>query len=401
MNPMFRTLAATLVAAVPVLSLRAAVPQEPTPAPAPAQGGIPECKEMTTTSSGLQIGFLKKGDGGVKPKPDDNVEVHYTGWFPDGKKFDSSRDKGQPAQFAVNGVIKGWTEALQLMSAGDRCKLVIPGDLAYGPQGRPGIPPNATLVFDVELLKVKSMPTLKPADPKQQKEVANGLKYERTTVGTGSPLLADGVLTMRYAVWGNEGKLVDCSERQNDARITAAIDKMRFPFLTTVLKDAAATGKVGDVMRVEVPKEQFPNVGSDTVWELEVLACKPKPDAPKFRELDKSKIVTTQSGLQYEVLASGTGDSPTAADTVVVHYSGWLTDGTPFDSSYERGETIEFPLRGVIPGWTEGVQLMKPGGKFLFQIPSKLGYGEHGQPPTIPGNATLVFLVELIEVKKR
>jgi FKBP-type peptidyl-prolyl cis-trans isomerase len=398
MNPTLRTFAATLVAAAIVLSPRAALPQDPTPAPAPApQSGIPECKEMTTTASGLQIGFLKKGDGGVKPKPEDSVEVHYTGWFPDGKKFDSSRDRGQPAQFGVTGVIKGWTEALQLMSAGDRCKLVIPGDLAYGPQGRPGIPPNATLVFDVELLKVKSMPTLKPGNPKEQKSLASGAKCEVTTVGTGKPVLPDGVVSLRFAIWTDAGRLLDCSEKQNDQRITSTLAKLPYPFL----KEAVEAAKVGDVLRLEVSQEAFPNAGTATVWELEVVASKPKPEVPKFRELDKAKTVTTQSGLQYEVIDNGAGASPTAADTVVVHYSGWLTDGTPFDSSYERGETISFPLGGVIPGWTEGLQLMKPGGKFLFSIPGKLAYGEAGSPPTIPANATLVFLVELIEVKKK
>src|SRR5690349_1176564 len=95
-----------------------AIAQDPAPAPAPAakQNGIPECKDMQKTASGLEYGFLKKGGDEAPPGPIDTVEVHYTGWLTDGTKFDSSRDRGQPAQFAVNGVIKGWTEALQLMT---------------------------------------------------------------------------------------------------------------------------------------------------------------------------------------------------------------------------------------------------------------------------------------------
>ena len=113
----------------------------------------------------------------------------------------------------------------------------------------------------------------------------------------------------------------------------------------------------------------------------------------------KPGVTVTQSGLQYEVLQEGTGRQPSASDTVEVHYRGTLTDGTQFDSSYDRGQTIEFPLRGVIPGWTEGVQLMKEGAKYRFTIPSDLAYGRRGIPGVIPGGATLLFDVELIKVK--
>ncbi len=113
----------------------------------------------------------------------------------------------------------------------------------------------------------------------------------------------------------------------------------------------------------------------------------------------KEGVVTTESGLQYEVLTAGEGESPLATDKVTVHYKGMLIDGTPFDSSYDRGEPSTFPLNGVIPGWTEGVQLMKPGAKFKFTIPSTLAYGER-DTPTIPANSTLVFEVELISVNK-
>lgn len=112
----------------------------------------------------------------------------------------------------------------------------------------------------------------------------------------------------------------------------------------------------------------------------------------------RESVITTKSGLQYEVLTEGTGKSPKATDKVRCHYEGRLTDGSVFDSSYQRGEPADFGLNQVIAGWTEGVQLMKEGAKYRFHIPYLLGYGERGAGASIPPYATLVFDVELIKV---
>ena len=112
----------------------------------------------------------------------------------------------------------------------------------------------------------------------------------------------------------------------------------------------------------------------------------------------KPGVITTGSGLQYEVITQGYGPQPSAQDVVRVHYKGMLINGTEFDSSYSRGQPIEFPLDGVIPGWTEGLQLMNTGSKYRLVIPSNLGYGPDGMGPRIPPDSTLIFEVELLDI---
>jgi len=111
-------------------------------------------------------------------------------------------------------------------------------------------------------------------------------------------------------------------------------------------------------------------------------------------------VKTTSSGLQYKVLKDGTGKSPGKEDTVTAHYRGTLIDGTEFDSSHKRGQPASFPVSGVIPGWTEALQMMKTGAKWMVWIPANLGYGERGAGQMIGPNATLIFEIELLDVKK-
>ena len=145
-------------------------------------------------------------------------------------------------------------------------------------------------------------------------------------------------------------------------------------FIEQEKKQRAATAEKGKVMKAEGEKYLAENA-------------------------QKPGVITTASGLQYMVLKEGDGKSPKATDSVMCHYEGFLTDGTVFDSSVQRGTPATFPLQGVIKGWTEGLQLMKEGGKTRFFIPYNLAYGESGAAGSIPPYATLIFDVELIEVK--
>jgi peptidylprolyl isomerase len=235
-----------------------------------------------TTASGLKVKLIQEGKG-TQAVAGSTVSVHYVGTLTNGTKFDSSRDRGQPIQFKLGTgrVIKGWDEGIALLKVGDKAIFTIPPALGYGDQDMGTIPPNSTLIFEVELMNVVEPP--KPFDVK----------------------------------------------------------------------------------------------GKDTL--------------------------TTASGLKYIVVEKGKEGAAKAeaGKNVSVHYTGFLMDGKIFDSSRERGTPFQFDLGAgrVIKGWDEGVALMHVGDKVRFVIPSNLAYGPNGAGGVIPPNATLVFDVELLDVK--
>lgn len=162
----------------------------------------------------------------------------------------------------------------------------------------------------------------------------------------------------------------------------------------------AVTGKDSKLSAQEIQSVMMKAQEAQSA-KMQTEAKENKEKGEKFLAENKSKegVKTTKSGLQYQVLQEGKGKSPKASDVVKVHYKGTLLDGTQFDSSYDRGEPAEFPLNQVIPGWTEGLQLMKIGGKNRLFVPSDLAYGPQGRPG-IPPNSTLIFEVELLEIAK-
>lgn len=154
----------------------------------------------------------------------------------------------------------------------------------------------------------------------------------------------------------------------------------------------------------EMTPEEAQKLINDYLEDMQKQATEAaQAEAKSFLDANAAKegVKVTASGLQYKVLKEGEGAQPTAEDEVTVHYTGKLLNGQVFDSSVNRGEPATFPLNRVIPGWTEGVQLMKEGAKYEFFIPSDLAYGPQGIPNVIPPHSTLIFEVELIKVNKK
>jgi len=177
------------------------------------------------------------------------------------------------------------------------------------------------------------------------------------------------------------------------------------PSLLRGIKDAAtgATPALSDADIEAALKTMQAQAQQKHEEEMQKLGEANMKEGEAFLAANKTKdgVVTTASGLQYKILTAGTGEKPTASDTVVCNYKGTLVNGTEFDSSYKRGQPAEFPVGRVIPGWTEALQMMPVGSKWQLFIPANLAYGMRSPAPAIPPNSTLIFEVELISIKAK
>jgi FKBP-type peptidyl-prolyl cis-trans isomerase len=414
--PSFLALSLALVGLLAPQTPPPAAPQQP-PAPAkpPQIPSMPaDVQPVVKTKSGLEYCVLKAGEAGASPKFGDKVKVQYTGWNTDESVFDSSRVQNEPAEFQIsNGIIEGWCEALQLMTPGAHWKLKVPPELGYGAQGNRGIKPNATLIFELELLsfeKGPDLPAFHAANPANQKKTESGLVYEALKESGGAAPKPDDLIEIRFAIWNPNGRLLDCTELYPKA---PTIRRRAADMPIRVLQVAPQYMTVGSRYRFEAPADLLPNfglfgrpylpVGSVTVWEVELLSATPIV-IPPFTKPDPDKQTATKSGLKYEVLKEGTGRQPKAGESVTVVYTGWLaSDGTMFDSSLLRGDPMTCAVRtgprgGVIAGWVEGLQLMKEGAVYRLEIPPTLAYGPRAMGTKIPPNSTLIFQIELTKV---
>jgi len=353
--------------------------------------------------SGFSYQITKKGNG-ISPAINDVVKVHYKLMLEDSTLVDSSYDREEPATFKLGAgqVIKGWDLAMSQFSVGDEAIIILPPNLAYGDRTAGQIPANSVLIFDLKIVDV--IPAPKPfvvSETAEVVETESGLKYTRVENGRGPELTKGMRVVVHYTGFFEDMTVFDSSVERNEP-VELILGR------NMVIKgweEGLTKLREGDKARLWVPYNlAYGEQGrgpipprSDLIFDIEVLEAEAMKKVEPFQAAGKD-TVSTDSGLQYIIVSGGRGDYPAEGSVITVHYTGYLPDGKIFDSSVERQQTFTFVLgQGqVIPGWDEGIALMQKKAKYRFIVPPEMAYGARGVGP-IPGNATLIFDVELID----
>ncbi len=373
---------------------------QPTEAPIVLQGA-------KTTASGLQ--FLEEVAGtGIAPKTGDIITMNFKASLADGTELVNTYTDGKPSStiFGRNKLLPGWEEAIGLMKVGGKAKIVLTPALAFGDQGSGSIPPNAQIVMEVELLSSVPAPIPPVIASDQYTTTASGLQFVDLKIGSGAVVTKTNVVATNYTIWVKgdpENLYITSSLSKSPITFTVGTGSVVFPGWEEGVTGMKLGGKrllivppnlaLGDQGGGDIPPK------ATLIMEIDLVS---NQEARKPAKVEDKDFTTTASGLKYYDLVVGTGATPQNGQTVVVHYTGWLLDGTQFDSSVDRGQPFSFTLGSgsVIQGWDEGVLTMKVGGKRQLVVPPSLAYGSSGSGGVIPANATLVFEVELLEITK-
>ena len=374
-----------------------------------------------TTESGITYTILTEGDG-PRPREGDIVTVHYTGKLSDGTVFDTSLDTDEPVSFTLGSdeLIPGWEEGIMLLREGSKASFVIPPSLAYGEEGHGPVPGGETVSFEVELLRIE-----RPYEPEEviddipeetPEEVAeevndrtktpSGVSYVVLEQGDGHRLDEGMIVELHYTGFlDNDQQTVFDSSHDREQPLSFILGrKMVIPGW----EEALPGMKVGDRLRLWVPYEMaYGKLGrgpippeTDLIFDIEVLDGRTVPSPEPFQTNAKDTI-QTESGLKYIIVEEGDGELPPSGSVISVHYTGYLSDGSVFDSSVQRSEPFRFVLGSdqVIRGWDEAFSLLPENTKARLIIPPHLAYGDRGSGPIPPGE-TLVFDVEVVDISK-
>ncbi len=371
--------------------------------------------DTVKTKSGLKYIITQKNPAGVKPVSGDKIEAHYTGTLTNGKKFDSSRDRNETFSFVIgtHQVIEGWDEGFLYLRKGEKATFVIPAKLGYGSQDMGDIPPNSTLIFDVELVDVQKPEPYTPYSGKGKDTIklASGLKYivisqgnpnEKAASGQIASIFYAGYLTNGEKFDGNFGTFGPFDVDVIGSRVIGGWQEI-LPLMNkgmkirVIIPPNLGYGEKGAGQGIIPPNATL--IFDMYLKELKKAAVK----APSYQPYpcEGKDTIKLASGLKYIVINPGDVSARAkTGQTASIYYAGYLEDGTKFDGNFGSGHPFKLPVVGgqVIAGWQEIIPLMNRGMQLRVIIPSNMGYGEQGYPGLIPPNATLIFDMFLEEL---
>ena len=358
--------------------------------------------KAVTTKSGLKYYDFKVGDG-PRPLIGATLMVHYSIWVADGALLHTTRKLPGPATMLLKGVCDGWEEGVSSMRVGGKRRLEVPPELGLGEIGGHNVPPNSTLIFEVELLGVVQLPHLAEIGDIDPQTTESGVKYWDVKKGNGpSPLGRTPTMKLRYTGWLDNGTVFGSTEERKEEYTYTRMD-----MVVPGLREGLRTMKVGGVRWIQIPPElgfgdagNPPKVGPEEtlIFRMELFQV---IQPAHFVAVSGVEPLVTASGLRYWDIEVGEGDSPGPTSTVMIHYNGWAGDGRMFDSTVERGEALTVRLNRVVKGLQEGIRSMKVGGVRWMELPPELGFGDEGHPDyEIHPGEKLFFEVRLMGVRE-
>lgn len=357
-----------------------------------------------------EVVSIKEGSG-EPVKSGQLIQVHFKGWLTDSTLFDDSYSRAEPLEFVLGTgqVISGWDRALVGMKKGEIRRIALPYELAYGDRAIGPIPAKSDLLFEVELLHAEQPlpPDEFPKKEIQWKALNQGVWFYDEKVGKGAVSTAGKVLHLHYTGWLSKGfKFASSKDLGKPMEVVLGAGKLIKGWekgLNQVPEGTVRWLKVAPSMAYgATPLAKIP-ANSTLVFRVDLITVETDDLVTEsmdfFPDTTSLTFKKGAEGLRYAVIKEGEGEPAKVGESVRVHYTGWLMDGTKFDSSKDRAQIFEFPLGGgrVIRGWDLGVEGMLPGEKRVLLVPPGLGYGSRGGGP-IPPDATLLFMVEYLGV---
>jgi FKBP-type peptidyl-prolyl cis-trans isomerase len=344
---------------------------------------------------------------GAAPAEDVPYKLAYTFFNISGSPIDSSAWGNGPLMADKQQVMFPFLKELHgELTLGARLWVEVPQAAGFGDTELPSVNPGEPTIWAIEVLAVLPKPEIPPfreIDSTKLTATATGLQYEIVEPGNGGPCGNEGIFKLHYTIFSPAGEVIDASRNRGGSCLVGTVDMMRLPLLQALPPLMPA----GAVYLAAMPaKEIFgsrlpPGLTAESActWRLEMAAVLAPLPVPEFARTAEGAGTKTKSGLLVEWIQRGTGPTLRRDQRAVVHYAGWLEDGTLFDNSFKRGEPSTFAVDQVVPGWTEGLQLMNKGSIARLTLPYQIAYGDQGQG-SIPPRANLIFFVELVDIEE-